>query len=302
MYIVTTFLIFLMVFGFIGISVASENLKPVVMDLWPDGAPGDNGITEPEKESVCGVTNVSKPEIIVYLPPKDKATGSAVVVIPGGGYSEVCLVEEGHGIADLLIHKGIAAIVVKYRLPNGYKDIPAMDARRAIRTVRYNAEKWNIDPSKIGVWGFSAGGHLASTVATVFDSGNNDAAYPIEKQSSRPDFAVLFYPVISMKDGVTHSDSRKCLLGPDPSKSLIEQYSNENRVSDKTPPTFMLHCSDDGCVPVENSLGYYRSMIQHDNECELLIFEKGSHGPGAFKGNPSWESAFDSWLQSHKIK
>ena len=266
------------------------------MDLWPDGVPDDNGLTGPERAGGC-VGNISKPTLTIYLPPKDKATGAAIVVTPGGGYGVVCVKTEGQDIADVLVPRGIATIVVKYRLPNGHHKIPANDARRAIRTVRHHAAEWNIDPKKVGVWGFSAGGHLASTVSTVFDNGKPDADDLIERHGSRPDFAVLFYPVITMEKGVTHSGSRNNLLGSDASDELIERYSNERRVGKNTPPTFVLHAGDDRAVPVENSLRYYRNLVRHGVSSQLLLFERGGHGPNAFNSNPAWLAAFENWLK-----
>lgn len=277
-------------------AVTESKGKVRQMDLWPDGAPGDNGLSGPEQTGGC-VGNISKPTLSVYLPPKEKATGAAIVITPGGGYGVVCVKTEGKDIADLLVPRGIAAIVVKYRLPNGHHEIPADDARRAIRTVRHRAAEWNIDPKRVGVWGFSAGGHLASTVSTVFDDGKSDAKDPIERQGSRPDFAVLFYPVVSMEKNVTHSGSRKNLIGDNASNELIERYSNEARVRNNTPPTFMLHCGDDRAVPVENSLRYYRNLVRHGVGSQLLLFETGGHGPNAFKSNPSWMTAFENWLK-----
>jgi acetyl esterase/lipase len=203
---------------------------------------------------------------------------------------------EGKQIAEILVPRGIAAIVVKYRLPNGHHLIPANDARRAMRTVRQKSAEWRIQPNKVGVWGFSAGGHLASTVATVFDKGRADAADPIDRHSSRPDFAILFYPVVSMEDGVTHGGSRNNLLGPNAAPELVQKYSNDKRVGPMTPPTFLLHCADDRAVPVENSVRFYRGLIRSGVPAQMLLFEKGSHGPNAFRTNPSWLPAFEKWL------
>ena len=284
-------------------AVSSAELpKPTaVLDLWPDGPPDTNGLSGPEKGTRC-VGNISKPTLLVYLPGGDRKPTAAVVITPGGGYGVVCVEPEGYPIAELLIQRGIAAIICKYRLPNGHHLVPANDARRAIRTVRHNAAKWNIDPKRIGVWGFSAGGHLASTVSTVFDSGKADARDTVERHSSRPDFSVLFYPVITMKDGAVHKGSRRNLLGAAPKSTLLERYSNESRVTKQTPPTFLLHCTDDLAVPVENSLGYYRQLVAKSVPATLLIFESGSHGPTAFNKNPSWLAAFDRWLTARGAK
>ena len=275
--------------------------KPTaVLDLWPDGPPDSNGLSGPEKGTRC-VGNISKPKLLVYLPQPTTPAGkpaAAVVITPGGGYGVVCVETEGYPIVELLAQRGIAAIICKYRLPNGHHLVPAGDARRAIRTVRHNAAKWNIDPGRVGIWGFSAGGHLASTVSTVFDSGNPKATDHFERQGSRPDFSILFYPVITMLDDAAHKGSRRNLMGANPKAAMIERYSSDARVTAQTPPTFLLHCSDDRAVPVENRLRYYRQLTGHGVPAELLIFEKGSHGPSAFKNNPSWLPAFDRWLKS----
>ena len=276
-------------------SAAPPPKPTAVLKLWPDGPPDSNGLSGPEKGTRC-VGNISKPTLLVYLPKATNKPTAAVVITPGGGYGVVCVEPEGYPIAELLVERGIAAIICKYRLPNGHHLVPANDARRAIRTVRHNATTWNIDPERVGVWGFSAGGHLASTVSTVFDSGQANASDTVERQSSRPDFSVLFYPVITMMDTAVHKGSRRNLMGADPKLSLKERYSNEARVSRQTPPTFMLHCTDDRAVPVENSLRYYRQLVKNGVPAELLIFEKGSHGPTAFNNNPSWLTAFDRWL------
>lgn len=269
------------------------------MPLWSGHSPGDNGLSGTETivnvASHC-LGNISSPTLTVHLPSPEKATGAAVVVIPGGGYGVVCAGSEGKAIADILVPQGIAAIVLKYRLPNGNHKIPATDARRAIRTVRHNANSWNVDPSKVGVWGFSAGGHLASTVATVFDQDHPESDDLVQRQSSRPDFSILFYPVITMGTGVTHKGSRRNLLGPGHSEELAQRYSNETQVGKDTPPTFLLHCSDDQAVAVENSLLFYRQLLKHGIKSQLLIYETGGHGPAAFLQNPTWWKALTHWL------
>jgi acetyl esterase/lipase len=272
--------------------------EPIVMPLYPDGPPDDNGLKGPERPGGC-IGNVSVPTLTVHLPDKDKATGAAVVITPGGGYGVVCAKTEGKAIADILVPRGIAAIVLKYRLPNKNHLIPANDARRALRTVRANAKAWGVDPGRVGVWGFSAGGHLASTVTTVFDKGKANAADVVEQQSSRPDFSILFYPVISMEDGVTHGGSKNNLIGGNP--ELTERYSNENRVTKETPPTFILHAGDDHVVKVENALRFYQALVKNKVKATCVIYEKGGHGPGAFLRNPSWVHAFDEWLKTRGL-
>lgn len=283
-------------FALVAMSLAAQDPVFETLFLWPDGPPSDNGLSGPERAGGC-VGNISEAKLFVYLPAADKATGAAVVVTPGGGYGVVCEQTEGHAIARILQPLGIATIIVHYRLPNGRHTIPAEDARRAIRTVRHNAKAWRIDPKRVGVWGFSAGGHLASTVATVFDAGDATASDAVERQSSRPDFAILFYPVISMEEGVTHGGSRRNLLGADPSPERVAQYNNDARVSKDTPPVFLLHAGDDGAVPIENALRFHRALLAHRVPAEALLFEKGGHGPGAFTRNPSWQGAFEAWLK-----
>jgi len=230
----------------------------------------------------------------VYPAPKEKATGAAVVVMPGGGYGVVCVEPEGMPIVKQLNERGIAAVMLKYRLPNKHHLIPANDARRAIRMTRAKAADLGIDPKRVGVWGFSAGGHLASTVATVFDAGDAESDDPIERMSSRPDFAILFYPVISMREEITHKGSRSNLMGKE---DLVERYSSELRVTAETPPCFLLHCSDDRTVAVENSAAFYQALVANKVPAACMIFEEGGHGPNAFNKNPSWEGALDGWLK-----
>jgi len=265
--------------------------------LWPQGAPEENGLTGEETPGGC-IGNISNATLTVHLPSSEIATGTAVVIIPGGGYGVVCTDTEGRQIAERLTSKGIAGVVLKYRLPNQHHKIPASDARRAIRTVRYNASDWKIDPKRVGVWGFSAGGHLASTVSTSFTPGIPDAKDLIERQSSRPDFSILFYPVISMESGVTHQGLRNKLLGPNASEDLILKYSSEKQVSQHTPPTFLLHAADDKVVSIKNTLRYYKALIAHKIPARLVAFETGGHGPTAFQRNPSWAPLFDDWIMN----
>ena len=263
------------------------------MLLWPAGAPDSNGLQGPEIVKAC-IGNISIPTLTVYPAPKEKATGAAVVVMPGGGYGVVCVEAEGMKVVETLHKMGITAVMLKYRLPNQHHLIPANDARRAIRMTRANAAEWGIDPKRVGVWGFSAGGHLASTVATAFDAGNAKSDDPVERMSSRPDFAILFYPVISMNDEICHKGSRQNLMGKE---DLIARYSNELLVTAETPPCFLLHCSDDRTVAVENSVRFYQALVAHKVPATCLIFEVGDHGPNAFIKNPSWESVLEGWLQ-----
>ncbi len=268
------------------------------LKLW-NKLQGTNGLSGPEEVNKC-IGNISIPSLYLILPGKKKVTDSAVILLCGGGYGVLCIEDEANPTANWLLKNGITVFVLKYRLPNGNYIIPETDARRAIRLVRHNARKWNINPNKIGVWGFSAGGHLASTVATVFDNGNPRSPDIIEQVSSRPDFVILFYPVISLEDNITNKMTKKNLLGNENKNiRLTKRYSNENNVNKDTPPTFLLHCSDDLEVPVENSLVFYKKLIENKISAEMLLFEKGGHGPDAFLKNPSWKPALKKWLSNH---
>ncbi len=236
---------------------------------------------------------------------KNIATGQAVVICPGGGYVRLAYDWEGLDIAKWLNSKGIAAIVLKYRLPIsknnmvGYKS-PLLDAKRAIRIVRYYASKWNIEKNKIGVMGFSAGGHLASTLGTHFDYGDSNASNEIDKMSSRPDFMVLGYPVITFTKPFMHRGSRNALLGENPDSSLVNLYSNELQVKEDTPPTFIVHADDDGAVPVENSLVFYEALRQKKIPVEMHIYPEGGHGFGLALGRghlESWTDRCIDWLR-----
>jgi acetyl esterase/lipase len=239
--------------------------QDITIPLWPAGkVPNYQKSDEVEKIENADIVRISKvqsPDITVFLPAKKNSTGQAVIICPGGGYGILAYDWEGTDIAKLLNSKGITAIVLKYRLPSPKSSItphltPLMDAKRAMRIVRANADKWGIKKNNIGIMGFSAGGHLASTLATHFDGGDKNSKDSIEQQSSRPDFAVLIYPVITMNQSFTHMGSRNNLLGNNPDSSLVNLYSNELQVTKQTPPTFLLHATDDGAVPVENSLRF----------------------------------------------
>jgi acetyl esterase/lipase len=272
---------------------------PTPAPLWGDTIPGP---TSSDKDNV--------PTLTAYLPPADKATGTAVVVCPGGGYSGRATGHEGKEIADWLNARGVAAFVLKYRTVGESKikpplqPGPMLDVQRAIRTVRAKAADLKLDPKKIGVWGFSAGGHLASTAATHFDDGKPDAADPIERQSSRPDFAILAYPVITMGPG-THGGSKNNLLGPNPDPKLVEFYSNEKQVTEKTPPTFLFHTAEDRAVPIQNSRLFKAACEKHKVPVELVEYEKGAHGVGLGlkSGLPlaDWSNKLEAWMKGRGL-
>ena len=240
----------------------------------------------------------------VYLPEKDKNTGAAVVICPGGGYWIEAMDHEGFDMAKWLQSKGIAGIVLKYRLPYGHHEIPSGDARQTMRIVRANANEWGIDPNKIGIAGSSAGGHLASTAGTVFDLGNKQSADLVEKMSCRPDFMLLLYPVISFNEAIGHMGSRKNLIGEGNDWKLAKQYSNELNVTKDTPPTFLILADDDKTVIPQNSVDFYLALKKFDIPAEMHIFQEGGHGFGMTKKNlpvDQWPDLFYSWLKAQKI-
>lgn len=237
--------------------------------LWPDGAPG-----------ALGKEDHDQPSLTIYLPPKGKATGAAMVICPGGGYGMLAP-HEGDGYARWLNEHGVSAFVLKYRLGSkGYRH-PAMmhDAQRAIRWVRSKAGEFDLDPKRVGIMGSSAGGHLASTAVTHFDSGKPESTDPVERESSRPDLGILCYPVITMGEN-THQGSKKNLLGTDPSPELIELLSNEKQVTKDTPPCFIWHTWEDKGVKVENALAFAQALQKEGVRFDLHVYERGSHGIG----------------------
>ncbi len=273
--------------------------------VWPNGAPNDNGMKEPEeKYDGVRVRKVSEAELYVFLPEKEKNTGAAVVICPGGGYIMEAMDHEGFDMATWLASKGVAAIVLKYRLPYGHHEVPSSDARRAMRIVRQNAGKWGINPGKIGIAGSSAGGHLASTVGTHFDYGNKNSSDLIEQISCRPDFMLLLYPVVTFREEFGHMGSRANLIGEGHDWKMISEYSNEMHVTPETPPTFLVLADDDTVVPPQNSINFYLALKQNKVPAELHIFKDGGHGFGMNKKNlpvDQWPELFYSWLKAQKV-
>jgi acetyl esterase/lipase len=239
--------------------------------LWPEGAPGAKGKEERDT-----------PSVTAYLPPADKATGAAVVICPGGGYGFLAMDHEGHQVARWVNSLGVAGIILQYRIaPRYHHPAPLQDAQRALRFTRAHAKQWGIDPHRVGILGFSAGGHLASTAATHFDDGKPDAPDPIDRLGCRPDFAVLVYPVITLTRPYAHLGSRDNLLGSRKGDArLVESLSNERQVTKATPPTFLAHTSEDTAVPPENSVLFYLALHKAGVPAELHVFQQGAHGLG----------------------
>ncbi len=257
--------------------------------LWPNGAPFDDARKQGDQVDLI----VSRPA---------RPNGTTIIICPGGGYGQRCIDTEGYNVAKWLNEHGVTTAILEYRLPSGRCEVPLSDAQRAIRWVRANASAWKIKPDRIGIIGFSAGGHLASTADTHFDLGTAKSADPVERVSCRPDFAMLIYPVITMGEK-THGGSRGALLGGSPTPEQIRYYSSELQVSDQTPPTFIAHAKDDGVVAVDNSRLFHAAMIAKKRSCEYLEMEHGNHGFDRQSG-PAWvamQHALLTWMSAQKL-
>ncbi len=294
----------LVLFAFLSPLSAQNQILP----LWQGDPPNykETGeVTIWDTSDIVRVRNVQKPDIAVFLPSKKNSTGEAVVICPGGGYGILAYDWEGSDIAHWLNSKGIAGIVLKYRLPGSKSNIvphlsPLMDAQRAMRMVRAHADKWNINPGKIGIMGFSAGGHLASTLSTHFDEGDPQSNDPVEQESCRPDFSILVYPVVSFAADFSHKGSARNLLGEDASAELLQYYSNEAQVDEATPPAILIHSDDDRGVPVENSIAYYEALRSNGINSELHIYPYGGHGYSLAIGQghlSTWPDRVIEWIR-----
>jgi acetyl esterase/lipase len=283
----------------------AQNIVPLYQKV-PNSVAAD--VTEKTDTSKTGritVRNVTEPTLTVFLPEKKFASGTAVIICPGGGYSFLVMNNEGTEVAKELIKQGIAAFVLKYRLPDDLimKDRsigPLQDAEQAIKLVRERAREWGIDTAKVGIMGFSAGGHLASTASThysdiVIDNPNGT--------NLRPDFSILIYPVVSFQDGILHKGSKKALIGEDASREKTDAFSNELRVDKNTPPAFLIHCSDDKVVPVLNSVYYYEALIKSNVKAEMHIYATGGHGFGLknVTRTDRWMQQCIAWMKEMKI-
>ncbi len=264
---------------------------PKVEILWPKGAPG-----------AVGAEPADKPTLTIHQPAPEKANGCAVVVCPGGGYGFLALDHEGKQVGEWLGSCGVTAFILSYRIaPRYHHPAPLQDAQRAVRTVRARAKEWSVDPARIGILGFSAGGHLASTAGTHFDEGIAASDDLIERVSSRPDFMVLCYPVISFTAPYTHTGSRDNLLGKSAPPELVLSFSNELQVTAKTPPAFLFHTTEDTGVPPENSVAFYLAFRKAGVPAELHIYEKGQHGVGLAQKDPvlsTWPDRCRAWMEA----
>lgn len=297
------------VFGFLVLPLAVM-AQDTIMPLWPkDKMP--NRIKSDDKEvhdyqDILRISKVQEPAIAVYLPAKKSATGQAMLIFPGGGYGILAYDWEGTDIAKFLNSKGIAGIVVKYRLPSDVSqtdkhNVPLIDAQRALRIVRGKAKEYHIDSNKIGIMGFSAGGHLASTLGTHFNEKVYEPIDEFDGQSARPDFMGLIYPVVTFTQTTKHSGSEKALLGENASREMQEHFSNELQVTAQTPPTLLVHAIDDKGVPVENSLLFFQALKDNDVPATMHIYPTGGHGFSLARNNPhlrGWTERMFEWMEN----
>ncbi|HKK62720.1 MAG TPA: alpha/beta hydrolase [Bacteroidales bacterium] len=296
------------IIAFFLLSIMNIHSQSFKMDLYPEGEiPNYKDVGEQEVWDTTNAVRISKvqvPDIAVFLPAKQHRTGEAVIICPGGGYRILAYDKEGEDIAKFFNSRGIAGIVLKYRVPVSDAQIephksPLMDAQRAMRLVRYHAEAWGLDPEKIGIMGFSAGGHLAASLSTHHDQGNKTSDDPVERLSCRPDFSILLYPVISFTGEFQHSGSRRNLAGDD--EELMKYYSNELQVAEDTPPAILIHSSDDSSVPFKNSVVYYEALLENGVEnSEMHIYPYGGHGYSLAIGTgrlSTWPDRVADWLE-----
>ncbi|QCW99521.1 alpha/beta hydrolase [Aggregatimonas sangjinii] len=291
--------------------IGQLSAQDTIIPLWPkDKIPNriaSDELEEHKRNGILRISKVQEPTLEVYLPAQKNATGQAMLIFPGGGYGILAYDWEGTDIAKFLNGKGIAGIVVKYRLPSSISQtdkhlVPLIDAQRAIRMVRAKAEAFHVDPAKIGIIGFSAGGHLASTLGTRFGEEVYEPLDAIDQESARPDFMALGYPVITFGEA-THKGSKTNLIGEDPAPELASHFSNEKQVTENTPPTFLFHATDDEAVPVENSLLFYQSLKGKGVSATMHIYPKGGHGFSLARKDPhlmGWTERLFEWMESLK--
>lgn len=287
--------------------------QDMVLPLFPEGIPcaseNEIHVKENNNGSQRRISQVQNPEIAVYLPAKSLANGTGVVICPGGGYTLLAWDWEGSWMAKWFNEMGVAAFVLKSRLPRWESEeckdkVALMDAQRAMRLVRSKATEWRLDPERIGIMGFSAGGHLASTASTHFDGGDAQASLAVDRFSSRPDFSILMYPVVSMDTTIAHMGSRRNLIGTNPSAEMEEYYSNEKQITAETPPALLIHADNDRSVIPENSVAYYLGLRKHGVPAALHIFESGGHGFSFAEGRgdvEGWPSVAKDWLRGRGL-
>ena len=283
------------------LTIFSQSVIPLYKDSIPNSKPSKDDEKVEYRNGITMISKISRPTLTVYLPLKEKANGTAVIICPGGGYWVTASVHEGSDVAKVFAAMGVTAFVLKYRIPNDAtmlnKEIgPLQDAQQALKFVRDRATEWNVNPDRVGIMGFSAGGHLASTAGTHFA---NPVIPNAGNTSLRPNFMVLIYPVISMLESITHKGSGEQLLGKTPSPKKIKEYSNELQVTSQTPPTFLVHASDDDLVNPENSIVFYQALLKNKVPAELHIYQSGGHGFGMKQKNKKelWMERCRNWME-----
>jgi len=286
-------------------SQKNQKEVPLYASKIPNEVPGPDEEASSREGGILRLSKVRKPTLAVYLPPKEKATGTAVLICPGGGYSILAAEHEGYDVAAKFNEQGIAAFVLKYRLPDAKTSskpelAPLQDAQQALLLIRENAREWDVNPEKVGIMGFSAGGHLASTAGTHFQK----AYIENPKQTNlRPNFMLLLYPVISADTKIAHQGSFDNLLGKGATADKSSKFSNELKITEQTPPTFLVHASDDKTVPVMNSIVFYEGLLQHEVPAEMHIYQNGGHGFGLKNPttNDVWFDRCLNWMKSNKF-
>jgi acetyl esterase/lipase len=273
-----------------------------VVPLWPEGVPGAKPNGGEERTVDDRVYNVQNPTLTIVPADPARAVGTAVIMCPGGGYVRLAITKEGNGVAKILNDIGVTVFILKYRMVEYGHPAPLQDVVRAVRLVRSRAAEFGVDPSRIGVMGASAGGHLAASAATLFDAAEGRTGAALDAVSGRPDFVALLYPVITMKPPFAHMGSRKALLGDQPSDALVERMSVETQVTAATPPVFLVHTGEDTSVPLENSLLFFQALRKAGVPAELHLFEKGPHGFGTAPGlgpTSDWPARLEAWMRAH---
>ncbi len=295
--------LFIFLLYFTPLLVMPQTVIPLYKKEIPNSKPAKDEEKSELSNGILIISKVSKPTISIFLPPKQKSNGTAVIIYPGGGYGVIAAGHEGADIAKKFNEMGVAAFVVKYRIPNSETMInseigPLQDAQQAIKIVREGAKEYNINPNRIGIMGFSAGGHLAATAGTHFEKA---VIANTNNTSLRPDFMLLIYPVISFTDSLTHMGSRDQLIGKNPSAEKIKEYSNELQVNSKTPPTFLIHASDDDAVKPQNSIAFYLALIKNHVPAEMHLYESGGHGFGMHlkNKNEQWMERCKNWMENN---
>jgi acetyl esterase/lipase len=297
-----TILFVLALTALVGVVAAAQDEPPgagAVIPLWPEGVPGLLPTAGPEVVAEDRVSNVHTPALLAYLAPADHNTGAAAIVCPGGGYTRLAIDHEGFAVARWLNGLGVSAFILKYRLKEYGHPAPLRDVLRAVRLVRAAAPRWKIDPARLGVIGFSAGGHLASTAGTLYDAPEGRTGAELDRVSARPDFLVLVYPVISLKPPYAHVGSREALIGRNPSPELVDHLSTDLQVTKDTPPTFLVATTADTTVPVENSIGFYLALRRAGVPAEMHVYVAGPHGFGMNPGlgpTSDWPARCAEWM------